>query len=1719
MMNLSGKSIIAFLAVAWTFTIQAQITQITNVTTTSPVINESNIVASDDIIVIFDAALDGETLNSSNIQVRGGNSGLHSATFLGGGTSSLTINPDNDFLAGEKVTVTITNGVMGLSAEVAVPYALSFTIETAPFEGAFIKESTALEGVVDGAAAWADYDGDGDLDVVVSGWDFGYGLEITKIFNNSAGTFTDIGASLTGAYEGSTDWGDYDNDGDLDLFVTGFDGSGNPTAILYQNNAGTFSVVSGPFQGVAFSEADWGDFDNDGDLDLVVQGKYNATFPALTSTNLYRNDGVSFTMLTAGLVGVYKGDISWGDYDNDGDLDLVSSGSTDSDAPQLTTIYRNDAGVFIDISAGLEWKFVGSVNWGDYDNDNDLDLLVSGANTDPDNAPVIYRNDAGTFVDITAGLLANAEGESAWGDYDGDGDLDIVINGSGETNDPTTTIYTNNSGSFVDSGIRVDRYIYGTVDWGDYDNDGDLDLLLTGTDDFNGGRISLFSNSLAPPTIYNATNVTTTGFTPNLIAPSGAFDLIVDVSDDPAFGSFISQNVSVGTSGGVDINVSLAAGTQYYYRAKTDFGGTESTYYISNGFMVPPGNALPFTSNQYVEVFDNPLLAPSGDFTIEFWINTTATGNKIILEKGSTNVEYSVQQLSGDLIGINVNGGTMQTNNSYNDGTWHHVAIIYRGASDGTIYVDGIEDVNTGSIALGVPAYSLGRLTIGDRRFAEIFNIEGSIDEVRIWDDERLLSEIRANRFSTLVGDEQGLIAYFQFDEQAGSILPNLADNLLPDGELTNMSGNEWTSSSALTQTVNAFITTWTTSDTQITIPTNFGTYTYDFDVYWQNVIDPNDNGSLSAQTGDAVIIGLTNGAIYQVEITRNFPAIHFAGAGDVAKLLTIEQWGDIVWEDFTDAFNGCLNLIVTAADTPDLTLTTSLSAMFQDCAALTNEDFTGWDISTITDLNGTFKRATNFDGNVTNWNVAGVTDMLELFRQTSFNQDLSGWSVGSVTRTNHMFNGTPFDQAIGIWVFTTALTDMTGMFSGASVFNQNLGSWEIGGVTDMTGMLDNSGISTANYDATLTGWVTDNDLDGNIDQVPSTITLGAAGLTYSAIAARDELISTYSWTITGDGLPNVTEDFELHTGSNFESLASGDYHAASILIESTFFNSPTQAIRIDRLSDGVLVTPQMDGNTNFTFYYAIENAGESHFEISTSVDGAGYIVQATPTATNTAFAQYNLPLAAGVNSSVRVRIKMQGGISDQDLIVDDFEFGLYTGGITYPPVMDNLFANNPEPTTIDVDVTVDLYSDLYYVITLSATPPSPVQVEAGQDHTEAAAPNFGSNSGITGTWNAQMGIGNYGANDVALTPGLTYYVHFIAKETNNLANVSPTLTSASFTTPIPSDITVTTVDVPAENLVLGSTNNLIYKLKIDVLDADAGFGGMALFPIVTNVNDFTQFHFYESIDLDDFVNATLLESSTFLSAENTYGLPENYIAYIPVSTISYTAGTSVYLYVSVDVDVAATEANTISIDLPLFETNFAFDQPHTPTSIGLTASNTFTIQAPTQAEVISFSTITENSVEVTWANGTGTTGRIVAIKEIDFVSAGFPAAIDNTTYLANTNYGDGDVIASGWYVVGAGDIAAPLNVTGLNPGLEYTVAVLEYRGGSGSEIYLTNTSTDNPTSFFTNCDPIAITLSVTDNSSCLSGNGEIFIQASQSTAAEPTLGYTFELYDEVMNP
>jgi hypothetical protein len=199
-------------------------------------------------------------------------------------------------------------------------------------------------------------------------------------------------------------WGDYDNDGDLDLLIAGLGKHDIPFTILYKNTGGTFAGSVVVLHGLSRATAAWGDFDGDGDLDLAMTGLDISGIPV---TKVYRNDGGGVvTSVPHPFPSCYVGSAAWGNYNGDDKLDLAITGATTTDG-LVAAIFRNEGGGgFTDIGANLPGMDLGFVAWGDYDNDGDLDLLFSG-NSNDGFVTRIYRfwRRAGGFIGEPANSL------------------------------------------------------------------------------------------------------------------------------------------------------------------------------------------------------------------------------------------------------------------------------------------------------------------------------------------------------------------------------------------------------------------------------------------------------------------------------------------------------------------------------------------------------------------------------------------------------------------------------------------------------------------------------------------------------------------------------------------------------------------------------------------------------------------------------------------------------------------------------------------------------------------------------------------------------------------------------------------------------------------------------------------------------------------------------------------------------------------------------------------------------------------------------------------------------------------------------------------------------------------------------------------------------------------------------------------------------------------
>ena len=249
-------------------------------------------------------------------------------------------------------------------------------------------------------------------------------------------------------------------------------------------------------------DASWSDVDMDGDLDFVLTGTTSLEPPYESITELYINDGTGFTATDPGLPDVHASTIRWADVDNDGDEDLFLAGETAS-GPSIANLFENDGtGGFRVIESPVFLARFGDASFGDYDNDSDVDLVVSGTREDGSFATIVYENDGvGGFTDSGHSIEGLAFAALDWADYDSDGDLDLFTSGAelavADIMHGQTILYKNNGGALVRADDVFDGVFYGDLTLGDYDLDGDLDLFVMGRSSLDGSHAGrMYRNDL-----------------------------------------------------------------------------------------------------------------------------------------------------------------------------------------------------------------------------------------------------------------------------------------------------------------------------------------------------------------------------------------------------------------------------------------------------------------------------------------------------------------------------------------------------------------------------------------------------------------------------------------------------------------------------------------------------------------------------------------------------------------------------------------------------------------------------------------------------------------------------------------------------------------------------------------------------------------------------------------------------------------------------------------------------------------------------------------------------------------------------------------------------------------------------------------------------------------------------------------------------------------------
>jgi hypothetical protein len=393
-----------------------------------------------------------------------------------------------------------------------------------------------------GNPIWCDINNDTKLDLIVPthnvpGSCSGASCTACQVYkNNGDGTFTDMTSTSNIVGASGNEWrgfsvGDYDGDGNLDLYISVIDRTGGSKQdLLFQGNGDfTFTNVSsdeGIETSTQFGQSSlWFDYNKDGLLDLFVKN-YNYGNNDFKNI-LYENNGIGHAFTAASNTGdlenatEFSGETGHGtncafaDYNKDGDIDIVFT-------QDRTALYVNSSGVYTQTTEidGADGADNGKgLAWGDYDNDGYLDLFIARGKlpgADGSLGTSLYRNNhSGTFTEVaqSAGVRTSKNTWSAvWGDYDNDGYLDLFITCSG--NDETTAMGNgnflchNNNGNGTFTNVASQEHVqlvdnmslHKTAAWGDYDGDGFLDLIVKdGIDGGPGtattGGVHLFQNA------------------------------------------------------------------------------------------------------------------------------------------------------------------------------------------------------------------------------------------------------------------------------------------------------------------------------------------------------------------------------------------------------------------------------------------------------------------------------------------------------------------------------------------------------------------------------------------------------------------------------------------------------------------------------------------------------------------------------------------------------------------------------------------------------------------------------------------------------------------------------------------------------------------------------------------------------------------------------------------------------------------------------------------------------------------------------------------------------------------------------------------------------------------------------------------------------------------------------------------------------------------------
>ncbi|WP_282030859.1 BspA family leucine-rich repeat surface protein [Winogradskyella eximia] len=803
-------------------------------------------------------------------------------------------------------------------------------------------------------------------------------------------------------------------------------------------------------------------------------------------------------------------------------------------------------------------------------------------------------------------------GESEFADVDNDGDQDVLITGTNNAGIRVAELYINDGfGNFsLVTGTPFLGVTQASVNFADVDNDNDLDVLIVGFSVLNSPRASLYINdglgnfTLAVGTPFVGTSRGAADFAD--IDSDGDLDVIVTgyiLANNPINAPRLYVNDGLG-------NFSLVTGTNF---AIVDYGDCKFKDVDGDNDedLIIIGSVT--STSRIAYIYSNDGL---GNFSL-----VLSTAQLAGVQYGAVDFADVDGDSDYDVVVTGNTGGDLTSNVYLNDGLGAYTL------SPSSINITGID---RGGVAFGdVNNDGNPDIMINGRA------IGGNIAKLYRADCYGNYTEVIGMPFQGL---EYGDIDFADVDGDGDlDVLISGTDSI--NAPVTKLYLNE---SIPETNNPDAFITTWETTapNESITIPTTGAGYNYD--------VDWGDGNITTGETGDAIHSYVTAGT-YEVTISGIFPRIYFGGSTAVnrAKIKAIDQWGCNPWITMNSAFSGCTDLVVNAPDVPNLYSVTETESMFFNCtslgggignwswdtgnvtsmarmfhgASVFNQDIGGWDTSSVEIMSTMFNHATNFNQDIGTWDTSSVTTMQVMFNDaTNFNQDIGSWDTSSVVAMQNMFqDAINFNQDIGNWNVSNVL-NMANMFNGCSSFNQNLENWDTSSVINMSRMFDDAIVFNQNIGSWNTSAVTnmfnmfynaisfDQDLGNwNVENVT----------VFDAIFFNDTLsIANYDSLLIGWNAQNLQPN--LYFNGGFSQYCEGEAARANMIASDNWnisdggFAGSTVDDLVDQNVSGSFTFPAITG-TNLS-------GGEAYY---TEPNGTGTMYNAGDVINYADFASY----------------------------------------------------------------------------------------------------------------------------------------------------------------------------------------------------------------------------------------------------------------------------------------------------------------------------------------------------------------------------------------------------------------------------------------------------------------------------------------------------------------